>query len=88
MLKAEVLIDRDFAVGATDPRLFGAFVEHLDAVGKGHDDRVWQNCFRLFQIIPDLTNMAGDLWTLKTAQCTNIIARNPLDDGKLLEIRR
>jgi alpha-N-arabinofuranosidase len=29
MLKAEVLIDRDFAVGATDPRLFGAFVEHL-----------------------------------------------------------
>src|SRR3954471_4566835 len=29
MLKAEVLIDRDFAIGDTDPRLFGAFVEHL-----------------------------------------------------------
>jgi len=27
--KAEVLIDRDFAIGDTDPRLFGAFVEHL-----------------------------------------------------------
>lgn len=32
--------------------------------------------------------MTGDLWTLKTAQCTCIIARNPLDNGKLLEIRR
>src|SRR5687768_10449981 len=29
MLKAEVLIDRDFAIGTTDKRLFGAFVEHL-----------------------------------------------------------
>jgi alpha-N-arabinofuranosidase len=27
--KANVLIDRDFAIGHTDPRLFGAFVEHL-----------------------------------------------------------
>jgi alpha-L-arabinofuranosidase len=24
-----VLLDRDFAIGTTDPRLFGAFVEHL-----------------------------------------------------------
>lgn len=29
MRKARVLIDRDFAIGRTDPRLFGAFVEHL-----------------------------------------------------------
>ena len=29
MRKARVLIDRDFAIGHTDPRLFGAFVEHL-----------------------------------------------------------
>jgi alpha-N-arabinofuranosidase len=29
MRKASVLIDRDFAIGHTDPRLFGAFVEHL-----------------------------------------------------------
>ncbi|HMI11980.1 MAG TPA: alpha-N-arabinofuranosidase, partial [Bradyrhizobium sp.] len=29
MRKAKVLMDRDFAVGHTDPRLFGAFVEHL-----------------------------------------------------------
>ena len=29
MRKANVLIDRDFAIGHTDPRLFGAFVEHL-----------------------------------------------------------
>src|SRR3954454_12116217 len=29
MRKAKVLIDRDFAIGDTDPRLFGAFVEHL-----------------------------------------------------------
>ena len=29
MRKAKVLIDRDFAIGETDPRLFGAFVEHL-----------------------------------------------------------
>jgi alpha-N-arabinofuranosidase len=28
-LKAQVLIDRDFAIGDTDRRLFGAFVEHL-----------------------------------------------------------
>ena len=29
MRNAQVMIDRDFAVGETDPRLFGAFVEHL-----------------------------------------------------------
>src|SRR4051812_37071758 len=29
MRKAGVLLDRDFAIGTTDPRLFGAFVEHL-----------------------------------------------------------
>lgn len=29
MRKANVLMDRDFAIGQTDPRLFGAFVEHL-----------------------------------------------------------
>ena len=29
MRKATVLLDRDFAIGDTDPRLFGAFVEHL-----------------------------------------------------------
>ena len=29
MRKAKVLVDRDFAIGDTDPRLFGAFVEHL-----------------------------------------------------------
>src|SRR6185295_5589086 len=29
MRKAKVLVDRDFAIGQTDPRLFGAFVEHL-----------------------------------------------------------
>ena len=28
-LKATILADRDFTVGDTDPRLFGAFVEHL-----------------------------------------------------------
>jgi alpha-N-arabinofuranosidase len=27
--KAKILIDRNFAIGDTDPRLFGAFVEHL-----------------------------------------------------------
>jgi alpha-L-arabinofuranosidase len=29
MIKASVLVDRDFAIGDVDPRLFGAFVEHL-----------------------------------------------------------
>src|SRR5215468_6739631 len=29
MRHANVLLDRDFAIGDTDPRLFGAFVEHL-----------------------------------------------------------
>ena len=29
MRTARVLLDRDFAIGRTDPRLFGAFVEHL-----------------------------------------------------------
>lgn len=29
MLKAKALVDRDFIIGTTDPRLFGAFVEHL-----------------------------------------------------------
>ena len=29
MLKAQALVDRNFAIGTTDPRLFGAFVEHL-----------------------------------------------------------
>ena len=27
--QAKDMIDRDFAIGDTDPRLFGAFVEHL-----------------------------------------------------------
>jgi alpha-N-arabinofuranosidase len=29
VLKAQALVDRNFALGTTDPRLFGAFVEHL-----------------------------------------------------------
>jgi alpha-N-arabinofuranosidase len=29
MIKASALVDRDFAIGDIDPRLFGAFVEHL-----------------------------------------------------------
>ena len=29
VLTAKVLLDRDFVIGETDPRLFGAFVEHL-----------------------------------------------------------
>ena len=29
MPSAQVILDRDFAIGTTDPRLFGAFVEHL-----------------------------------------------------------
>ncbi|MBV8168806.1 MAG: alpha-N-arabinofuranosidase, partial [Alphaproteobacteria bacterium] len=29
MPKADVLLDKNFAIGTTDPRLFGAFVEHL-----------------------------------------------------------
>ncbi|MGL4810985.1 MAG: alpha-N-arabinofuranosidase [Beijerinckiaceae bacterium] len=29
MTKASIMFDRDFAIGETDPRLFGAFVEHL-----------------------------------------------------------
>lgn len=29
MRKANVLIDRDFTIGYTDARLFGAFIEHL-----------------------------------------------------------
>jgi alpha-L-arabinofuranosidase len=29
MREAKVLLDRDFKVGKTDPRLFGAFIEHL-----------------------------------------------------------
>src|SRR5215471_4095098 len=29
MRHASVLLDRDFAIGETDPRLFGAFLEHL-----------------------------------------------------------
>jgi alpha-N-arabinofuranosidase len=29
MRNVEVTLDRDTVIGATDPRLFGAFVEHL-----------------------------------------------------------
>jgi alpha-N-arabinofuranosidase len=29
MRQARVVVDRDFSIGRTDPRLFGAFVEHL-----------------------------------------------------------
>src|SRR5215467_839883 len=29
MRKTSIMFDRDFAIGETDPRLFGAFVEHL-----------------------------------------------------------
>ncbi|TCR66426.1 alpha-N-arabinofuranosidase [Bosea sp. BK604] len=29
MIKASILADRDFAIGDIDPRLFGAFIEHL-----------------------------------------------------------
>jgi len=29
MLKARIALDRDFSIGAVDPRLFGCFVEHL-----------------------------------------------------------
>ncbi len=29
MRSARIMVDRDFSIGKTDPRLFGAFVEHL-----------------------------------------------------------
>ena len=29
MKKAHVMVDHDFEIGKTDPRLFGAFIEHL-----------------------------------------------------------
>ncbi len=29
MRRASIMVDREFAIGETDPRLFGAFVEHL-----------------------------------------------------------
>ena len=29
MLKAAVILDRDFVIGDVDPRLFGGFAEHL-----------------------------------------------------------
>ena len=29
MRQAKILVDRDFSIGTTDPRLFGAFIEHL-----------------------------------------------------------
>ena len=29
MIQGKILVDHDFAIGETDPRLFGAFVEHL-----------------------------------------------------------
>jgi alpha-N-arabinofuranosidase len=39
MLKSDVLLDRDFAIGTTDRRLFGAFVEHL---GRCVYDGMWE----------------------------------------------
>ena len=39
MLKSDVLLDRDFAIGATDRRLFGAFVEHL---GRCVYEGIWE----------------------------------------------
>jgi alpha-L-arabinofuranosidase len=35
MQRATVVMDRDFAIGQTDPRLFGAFVEHLGRCAYG-----------------------------------------------------
>ncbi|MGH6923876.1 MAG: alpha-N-arabinofuranosidase [Propylenella sp.] len=35
MLKAEVRLDREFAIGTTDRRLFGAFIEHLGRCAYG-----------------------------------------------------
>ena len=32
MVAASILLDKDFAIGPTDPRLFGAFVEHLGRI--------------------------------------------------------
>jgi len=29
MMKAKLILDRDFAIGAIDPRLYGSFIEHL-----------------------------------------------------------
>ena len=29
MKKAKLILDRDFAVGQVDPRMFGSFIEHL-----------------------------------------------------------
>jgi alpha-N-arabinofuranosidase len=29
MVAATILLDKDFEIGTTDPRLFGAFIEHL-----------------------------------------------------------
>ncbi len=28
-IRARMTVDRDFAIGDTDPRLFGSFVEHV-----------------------------------------------------------
>ena len=32
MKKASIIIDKDYVIGEIDPRIYGAFVEHLDAV--------------------------------------------------------
>ena len=29
MKRAELVLDRDYAIGAIDPRLYGSFIEHL-----------------------------------------------------------
>ncbi|HEX6114829.1 MAG TPA: hypothetical protein VFZ10_21215, partial [Geminicoccaceae bacterium] len=39
MPKSDVLLDRDFAIGTTDRRLFGAFVEHL---GRCVYEGIWE----------------------------------------------
>ncbi len=48
MPQAEVILDRDFQIGAVDRRLFGAFVEHMGRCvyggifEPGHPDGRWQ----------------------------------------------
>lgn len=49
-----------------------------------HHDRIGQDSFRLFEIITDLANMAGNLRALKTTELAATVARDALDEGKLL----
>lgn len=71
-----------------DAATIAAFAADLDIVGERYDDRIGEDSLRLLQIVADLTDMAGDLRTLKPAQSTFSIAGNPLDDRKFLQVRR